>query len=488
MGNRSKLNVLYVASEAAPLVKVGGLGDVAGSLPKALRKLSPSQIDDISLDVRLAIPFHSRITQKLDNLQLIASFFVSHPNGPVPARAFHTIIEDVPVYLIEGGSILTDQNIYSNDTQADARKYLFFSLAVMELIKQINWEVDILHANDWQTALSVYDLKLRRTQDPFFKNTKSVLSMHNLPYMGAGAEPVVHEFGFSGCDCPNLPDWGRSIPLPIGMSAADQLLTVSPNYAAEILTPEYGCGLQDFLENRKESVGGILNGIDEEIWNPESDTAIHHNYNIKKIEHRSKNKTALQTELGLEKDANIPLIILISRMDQQKGIDIAINGLRMVMDLPLQMVFLGTGDPFIEASCRSLESEFPDKVRSVLRFDLNLSRRMYAGGDILLIPSRYEPCGLTQMIAMRYGCVPLARATGGLKDTIIDSPNNSANNGFLFADANEESFASTMRRAVHKFARKIEWKELQINGMSTDFSWEKSAIEYAKIYLKLKGV
>ena len=487
MKDSSKINVLYVASEAAPLIKVGGLGDVAGSLPKALRKLLPSQINGASIDVRLAIPFHSKITQKLENLQLISSYFVNHPSGQIQARAFQTIVDDVPVYLIEGSSILTDQNVYTNNTLADARKYIFFSLAAIELMKQINWNIDILHANDWHTALSVYEMKLRRTQDPFFLNTKSVLSMHNLPYMGSGAESAVHEFGFSECDCLNMPDWGRHIPLPIGMSAADQLLTVSPNYAKEILTPEYGCGLQDFLESRKDTVSGILNGIDEQTWDPSTDTTIHFNFNQNKFENRIKNKTALQTEFGLNRNENTPLIILISRMDQQKGIDIAINGLRLVMDLSLQVIFLGTGDPFIETSCRSLEAEFPEKVRAALRFDLNLSRRMYAGGDILLIPSRYEPCGLTQMIAMRYGCVPLARSTGGLKDTIFDNPDNEFNNGFLFTEANAESFAQVMRRAVKSFHSKAEWKKLQMNGMTTDFSWEKSAIEYAKIYTKLKG-
>jgi len=174
-------------------------------------------------------------------------------------------------------------------------------------------------------------------------------------------------------------------------------------------------------------------------------------------------------------------------MDQQKGIDIAINGLRQVMDKPMQIIFLGTGDPFIEASCRSLESEFPDRVRAVLRFDLNLSRRMYSGGDILVIPSRYEPCGLTQMIAMRYGCIPLARATGGLKDTIKDQKDGDNNNGFLFENSTSDSFSQTMLRAVNIYDQTKIWKKLQINGMNTDFSWEKSALEYAKIYLKLKG-
>lgn len=487
MSEQRPINVLFIASEAAPLIKVGGLGDVAGSLPKALRKILPAKMKGRALDVRLVIPFHSAITQRLDSLQLVAAFFVPHPKGKIAARAFQTSVEGVPVYLIEGSSILSDQSVYSSDPRVDANKFIFFSLAALEMARAISWPVDILHANDWHTAISVYDLNIRRPQDPFFKETKSVLSMHNMPYMGAGSESVIYEFGIPECTCHGLPEWARNIPLPLGMFAADYLLTVSPNYANEILTPQYGCGLQDFLNSRKETVAGILNGLDETKWDPNSDPSIHFNYGPAQLNIRKKNKLALQTEFGLDKDENIPLLILISRMDQQKGIDLAVQGLRLVQDLDWQVIFLGTGDPIIEAACRSLEVELPNRVRAAIRFDLNLSRRMYAGGDVLLIPSRYEPCGLTQMIAMRYGCVPLARSTGGLKDTIIDDSNNESNNGFLFEEASPEDFATTIRRAIEVFLNRKSWQLLQVNGMKSDFSWEKSAMEYSMIYQKLLG-
>ena len=479
------INVLYIASEAAPLIKVGGLGDVAGSLPKALKNLMPNQLSGHELDIRLVIPFHSMINQKLDNIQLVSSFFVKQGNVDIPARVFQMNIEGVPVYLIEGGSILSDLNVYSSNPDYDAKKYIFFSIAALELVKKINWQVDIVHANDWHTALVVYDLKNRKETDPFFKKTKSVLSMHNIPYMGASSEDILHDFGLPKCPCTVLPDWARSIPLPIGMYAADYLLTVSPNYAKEILTPDYGCGLQDFLNARKSSLAGILNGLDETKWDPSTDTALHFNYTKQQLDIREKNKLALQTEFGLEKNVDIPLFIIITRMDQQKGVDIAISALRMVADYPWQAILLGTGDPVIESACRSLEVEMPEKVRTILRFDLNLSRRMYAGGDVLLIPSRYEPCGLTQMIAMRYGCVPLARSTGGLKDTIIDDSEGILNNGFLFDEPISEAMSQALLRALHQFDIKELWCSLQINGMNADFSWEKSALEYAKIYLKL---
>jgi starch synthase len=481
------INVLYIASEAAPLIKVGGLGDVAGSLPKALNNLSASLLHGQTLDVRLVIPFHAKITQTLDTIQLVASFVVPHPQGNIPARAFLTNVEGVPAYLIEGSTILSDQEVYSSDPSLDAQKYIFFSLAALEMARSINWRVDILHANDWHTAVSVYDLKNRRPQDPFFENTKSVLTMHNMPYMGAGAETVLHEFGISGCACPALPEWGRNIPLPLGMFATDQILTVSPNYAKEIMTPAYGCGLQDFLTQRKESVAGILNGLDESKWDPTTDEAIHFNYGPAQLDIRTKNKLALQTEFGLERNKDLPLFILITRMDQQKGVDIAVTGLRMIKDQKWQAILLGTGDPILESACRSLEVEFPQRVRAAIRFDLNLSRRMYAGGDILVIPSRYEPCGLTQMIAMRYGCVPLARATGGLMDTIMDTENADANNGFLFEQVTAEDFAETGSRAIKTFKNQSIWRKLQVNGMKSDFSWKKSALKHAEIYINLLG-
>ncbi len=485
MSGQKTINVLFIASEAAPLVKVGGLGDVSGSLPLALRKLSSSKNYGKKLDVRLVIPFHSIITRSFENIQLIASFSVPHPSGNIPARAFLTYINDLPIYLIEGSSILTDESVYSSDTIADGKKYIFFSLAVLELVKKINWHVDILHGNDWHTAISVYNLKNGYSQDLFFKNTKSVLTLHNLPFMGGGTKDIINEFGIRPCDCPELPEWARFFPLPLGMYAADHILTVSPNYAKEILTPEYGCGLQEFLTNRKKSVSGILNGLDNEYWDPANDKAIQYNFDIPHLLNRNKNKTVIQNEFGLALKDDVPLFILISRMDQQKGIDIAVKGMRMVSNLPWQAIFLGTGNPEIESECRSLETEFPDRVRAAIRFDLDLSRRMYAGGDFILIPSRYEPCGLTQMIGMRYGCIPIARSTGGLKDSIQDNHIDEENNGFLFDEAKPEAFAKSINRAIDLFSSKDQLIKMQINGMESNFSWDKSALEYANIYRQL---
>ncbi|MRR31116.1 glycosyltransferase, partial [bacterium] len=268
---------------------------------------------------------------------------------------------------------------------------------------------------------------------------------------------------------------------------ADLINAVSPGYAKEILTPEFGCGLQDFLKTRQNALTGILNGLDQVDWDPMTDTTIINRYDRTDLRQKSSNKAALQAEFELPIDSEMPLLVMITRMDQQKGVDIAIEGLRLAADLNWQAIILGTGDPLLETSCRSLESEFPDRVRASIRFDVSLSRRMYAGGDILLMPSRYEPCGLAQMIAIRYGTIPLARATGGLRDTITDDPTMAKSTGFLFEDARPEAFAESLRRAIYAFPDREIWSQIQMRGMAQDFSWEKSAMEYTELYTKLAG-
>jgi len=481
----SKLNVLFVASEADPLVKVGGLGDVAGSLPAFLRQI-PEESGLPELDVRLAIPFHPSIRQKVKDARLVAKFEVPHPSGPLPAQAYQTEVNGVPVYLISGAYIPEEGPVYSPDHRVDALKYVFFSLAVLELPKALNWPVDILHANDWHTALSPYILSLRKKQDPFYRSTGSMLSVHNLPFMGAGAEKVVTEFGIPSVRDSHMPVWSWQIPLPMGLQAADKIVAVSPTYAEEILTPEFGCDLQEFLKTRRRALSGILNGLDTRNWDPQTDDEIPARFSVDDLPARTANKQALQGEFDLEAEPEVPLLILIGRFDRQKGVDIALSGLKLVKDLPWQIIMLGTGDPLLEESAHRMEAELHGKVRAALRFDARLARRMYAGGDILLMPSRYEPCGLAQMIAMRYGCLPLARATGGLRDTITDDPTDKTSTGFLFAAASPEAFAKRLSRALEQYQNREAWQAMQLRGMLQDFSWQKSAIDYAKIYLEIK--
>ncbi len=485
--NSAELKILFLASEADPLIKIGGLGDVAGSLPLALRSLELPEWPGPKLDVRLVLPFHRKIRQNMGEATLAASFQVDHPAGPMGAKAFLTHINDLPVYLIDGDPIDPDGLVYSRDPEVDGRKYVFFSLAAVEMVRHLNWQPDIIHANDWHTGTALYSLALRKKHDKVFSAMRSLISVHNLPFMGRDAVPAVKEFGLPPAAVPHLPKWAEYFPLALGMSAADHIVPVSPGYAEEFLTPEFGCGLQDYLLTRKKSITGILNGLDQESWDPASDTEIVSQFNAAALDKKLLNKTALQSELNLPIDEKTPLLVMITRMDQQKGVDIAVKGLLESAAENWQAVILGTGDPMLESSCRSLEAELPDKVRALIKYDGALSRRMYAAGDILLMPSRYEPCGLAQMIAMRYGCVPLARATGGLRDTIRDDPSLAESTGFLFAEADAESFAGALRRALYVYPNQGDWRKIQIRGMYQDFSWRKSAVEYGNLYIQYSG-
>ncbi|HEX9018118.1 MAG TPA: glycogen/starch synthase [Anaerolineaceae bacterium] len=477
------LRILFIAAEADPIIKVGGLGDVTGSLPRTLRALKPAEAAGYELDVRLAIPFHPVIQNRIPAPELAASFNVPHPSGPIPAQAYLTHTGELPVYLISGAPIQSDTGVYSLDSRKDGEKYTFFSLAVLEMLRALNWQPDILHANDWHTAIAVYALRLRHS-DPFFAPTYSVLTVHNLPYMGSGAEQALVDYGITPARDNRLPWWGKTQPLPMGMSAADALTTVSASYAREILTPQFGCGLQEFLQLRAGTLWGIHNGLDVQLWDPATDGAIAQNFDSHTLDTRPANKQVLLRELDLPEALKIPLLVFIGRMDQQKGLDLALEALRQVAELPWQAAILGTGDPALQDSARRLEAEYPGRVKSIIRFDTALSRRMYAGGDMLLMPSRYEPCGLAQMIAMRYGCVPIARATGGLRDTIFDLQDADGSTGFLFTAAAPEALAGTLRRAFAAFANPTRWRARQVCGMGQDFSWQLPAQDYVRLYLR----
>jgi starch synthase len=481
------LRVLFVASEADPLIKVGGLGDVTGSLPRTLRALTIEQTGGYHLDVRLVIPFYTAIGNRVKNIEHVVTFSVPNPSGPIQADAYLTMVDDLPVYLIAGSPIPADSGVYSLDTKKDGEKFTFFSLAVLELAQKLDWKPDILHSHDWHTAISVRMLALRRESDPFFAGARSIFTIHNLPFMGAGNDAALQAYAIPPVQDERLPEWGAYQPLPMALASADLITTVSPTYAREILTPEFGCGLQDFLQARAEDVSGILNGLDEKAWDPSTDSALAVKFNQETLEQRQANKLALLKEFSLPPNMDLPLLILISRMDWQKGVDLALDGLRMVAGLPWQAILLGNGDPTLESSVRQLEAEFPFRVRAAIRFDAQLSRRMYAGGDMLLMPSRYEPCGLAQMIGMRYGCIPVARATGGLRDTVIDLQTPETSTGFLFEESTPEALAAALRRALAAYNDRQGWEARQRFGMRQDFSWERSARTYTQSYIKLHG-
>jgi starch synthase len=472
------LNVLFLAAEAEPFVKVGGLGDVAGSLPRALRNLPAEITNGTAIDVRLVLPMHPVIKSDVHGLRPLSIFPLPYKNGDQQVQVFETSLNGMPVYFLDGAPITASGSVYSSDNKLDGDKYAFFSLAALELTRQLDWKPTILHANDWHTALACYALLLRRWEGQYL-GVSSVLTLHNLPFMGPDVASNLNAYGLSLAQT-GLPEWAQALPLPLGLWAADSIVAVSPTYAREILTAEFGCGLQDYLHARRDSLNGILNGIDVDLFNPAIDPALASNYGTPTLDKRILNKPALQIRLGLPVDDEIPVLGVVSRMDKQKGIDLIPAALRRLPDSPWQLVILGTGNPKMEEAIRRLQNEFPERVRAEFRYDSGLARQIYAGADIFLMPSRYEPCGLSQMIAMRYGSVPIVSAVGGLKDTIFE-----AETGYLIQKPTAGRLSTAIKKVIGKFNEHAAWQTIQKAGMSQDFSWSVSARQYFQLYQRI---
>ena len=468
------INVLFLAAEAEPFVKVGGLGDVAGTLPRALRALSN---DELKIDVRLVLPQHSVI--RLDTIRPVKMYSIPRGSSEVQVEAFEGTLSGMPVYFINGDPIRASGSVYSSNNTLDAEKYVFFSLAALALPQQLNWQPDILHANDWHTALAAYANLVRRWEDKKHLTT-SVITIHNLPFLGPDVSEILTSYGLPLAST-DLPAWARVKPMPLGLWASDAMVAVSPTYAQEIMyDPVFGSGLQDFLKTRADTLMGILNGLDIASYDPTTDPAIEQHFSADQLLTRKWNKATLQEKLGLPVLPDVPLLGMVSRMDEAKGIDIALRGLKMLRKQSWQLAILGAGNPKIEDQARKLQEILPDRVRVETRYDAKLARQIYAGSDIFLMPSRYEPCGISQMIAMRYGSVPLVRAVGGLHDTVTDSET-----GFVFVDTRVKSFNDTLKRALALYPYHSRWANLQKAGMAQDFSWTKSAQRYLELYQRL---
>lgn len=472
------LNVLFLAAEAEPFVKIGGLGDVAGSLPRYLRNLDPDILGETTLDVRLVLPLHPILRTDRLGLRPLLMFALSHAGEDIRVQVFSMTHEGLPVYFLDARPISQSGSVYSSDSALDAGKYTFFPLAALELTKHLDWRADIVHANDWHASLACYALLLKRRQGESAL-TAAVLTVHNLQYMGPDILDELNAYGLLRVQT-GLPEWASRKPLPLGIWGADAIVAVSPSYAQEIQTPAFGCGLEDYLHARRESLHGILNGIDDQSYNPALDPAIGANFGIPTIERRSLNKTALQLRLGLPEDPDVPLLAMVSRMDPQKGVDLVPPALKRVRDFKWQMVILGTGLSRLEKTAQAFQREFQDRVRVEIRFDEGLARQIYAGADILLMPSRYEPCGLSQLIAMRYGCVPIVTAVGGLRDTVFENVT-----GFVVSAATAARLATVIKRALVAFGDKARWRAMQTAGMAQDFSWASSARAYFQLYQRL---
>jgi starch synthase len=475
---QSRLRLLFLVAEAAPFIKVGGLGDVGGSLPPALKKYG----GDI-LDIRLVIPHHPGIALKGKKTDEIGEVLVQTRKGKMAAPILACPFEGLTVYLIGGKPIKSSTSVYQSDARLDGRKYTFFSLAALELTRLLNWKPDIVHANDWHTSPAIVALATIYRHDAHFSKTKSVLTLHNLPYMGNGH--CFAEFGLKVGYDDRLPEWAQNLPLPLGILNADKIVAVSPNYAQEIMTDQAGCGLQALLSNRKHDIHGILNGLDYEIWNPDTDIHIQQTYSIKNITQRQFNKSNLQQRMNLSQNPDIPLFGMVTRLDPQKGADLAFEALRSLPGKKWQLILVGTGNLELETAALKLQADFPDRVRTALRYDDALAHQVYAGADVFLMPSRYEPCGLAQMIAMHYGCIPVATRIGGLSDTIIDRPGRRSQTGFLSENISSGALAASLERAIQQYLDDNLWRTIQKHAMRKDFSWIKSAQDYLKLYQSL---
>jgi starch synthase len=467
----NKIKVLMVAAEAAPFAKVGGLGDVVGSLPVALEK--------IGVETRVVLPLYGSINKKKYGLKKIYSNFEIPSNKHlVKVNVWEALFpgSSVKVYFIDASKYFSEKDIYIHGDNSE--RFLFFSLATLYTLPIMEFHPDIIHIHDSHPALIPDIIKTSRINH--LKNIKTLFTIHNFRYQGK-ADPIVLSTGNLRKDSlKSLTVDARDGDINFmvqGLLNADLINTVSKTYADEITTSFYGAGLERLLRERKDDLSGILNGIDVDFFNPEKDEHIKEKYSITDIEKKVKNKLFLQKKLGLPIKADVALCGMVTRLAWQKGIELFTEHFAK---LGCQFVFLGTGDAKYEKKLQDLAEKYPDTISVQTKFSVELAEQIYAGSDIFLMPSRYEPCGLGQMIAMRYGSVPVARATGGLKDTVTPDV------GFTFEKIETAEFYATIKKALNVFYKEPEvWREMMLSAMQKDFSWTKSAAEYLKLYQKL---
>ncbi len=475
------MKLLMVASEAAPFAKTGGLADVVGSLPLALHALGH--------DVRLVMPWYRTVREATGNLRP-SRRKLSIPIGDHTYLAGYRTgdLKGIPVYFIDVPELYDRPELYGEhgqDYSDNAERFGLLSLAALELVRQIKFIPDVIHAHDWQTGLLPVYLHQQRRHDSFFAKTGSLFTIHNLGYQGVFPLDAGRALGIDEIllNSDGLEYHNQISLLKGGIRFADQINTVSPTYCREIQTAECGIGLDGLLRSRADQLHGLLNGLDGNLWSPASDQALTHTYTPENLAGKSTCKQDLQKELGLQVSSTTPIVAMVTRLDVQKGIDLVLESWDKIINRDLQLVILGTGHPDFEHRLAEAASFYPEQVSVLLRFNDTLSRRIYAGSDLFMMPSRYEPCGLGQLIALRYGSVPLVHATGGLVDTVID-PKTSADqaNGFMFHEYRNRSLLNCLDRALAAYAEPVEWQKLIIHGMTQDFSWSHAAEEYVELY------
>ena len=476
------MNILLASAEAAPFAKVGGLADVVGSLPAALRRLG--------IDARVIIPGYGFINHLDFGIEPLSAFDFSHRLGTSAIQLYGCDYAGVPVYFLQASPWFGSESEVYSAWDWDLARYIFFNQALMaslpQLEAQVGWRPDLVHANDWHAALLPFLLRAHGGGD--MAATATVLSIHNIAYQGQGAGGFLWNAGVHGRQDADLQALGLTDNLlGIGIASSDMIATVSPRYADEIKYAYAGYELAPLIEKRADDLRGILNGLDCDAWNPASDPTLVSNFDADNfVSMRPPNKQHLQTNAGLPAQDETPLVGIVSRLAAQKGFDMALPALReLLATRDMQLVVLGTGEPQLEQAFWQLEQEFGGKARAFLQFDGALAQQIYAGCDIFLMPSHFEPCGMGQMMAMRYGALPLARETGGLADTVANYDNGDAEvgTGFVFQWQQAQAVAGTLHWALDVYRdRQGAWRRMQERGMNMDFSWDKSANEYIHLY------
>jgi starch synthase len=472
------MRIAILSSEVVPFAKTGGLADVAGALPKALVKQG--------VDARVILPFYQQIDRSLVNADFIENVPVEWRGQIRPTRVYQSDAAGFPAYLIDAPEYFSQASIYGYSN--DHERFAFFSRAALALVKHLDWQTDIVHGNDWPCWFAMMELRARRRYEEFFRNTKTLFSIHNLAYQGAFDPGDLWWLGFG--EPPDKDDFmlkGAASALKAGLIAADALSTVSRRYSQEIQAPEYGSGLDWILRARSDRLTGITNGVDYDVWNPETDPHIAANFSAANLSGKKTCKLDLLRRFGLPQEPERPIIAIISRLVTQKGYDLIrqLNG-----------AIIQTGSFFIALGAGAQEYEdFLQRWHDSARRQIGiykgyagepLAHQIEAGADMFLMPSYYEPCGLNQMYSMRYATVPIVRATGGLDDTVENfDPNRGTGTGFKFREYNAGALLEKIREALYFYSKPDAWQKLQLNGMAMDNSWDAAAQKYIQLYQEI---
>ena len=472
------MKVLYATSEAYPYAMSGGLADVAGALPKALRKRL--------IGCRVVLPLYDNISEELKaNMQFITSITVPVAWRRQYCGIFEAKHDGVIYYLIDNQYYFKRTGLYGH--YDDAERFAFFSRAVLEMIPHIDFVPDIIHCNDWQTALiPVFLDTLYRMVDPY-KNIKTVFTIHNIQYQGKYGLELINDVLGLPDEYAHIVEYDRCVNIMKGaIECADRVTTVSQTYADEIKDPWFSHGLDQIIRDREFKLCGIVNGIDVDVYNPENDGHLWANYSKDDLSKKAINKQELQRLCGLPERADVPIIGMVTRLVTHKGLDLVKFVFDSLISHDVQFVILGSGEWEFETYFHNMMAAHPDKVALKLGFIPDLAHKIYAGADMFLMPSKSEPCGLAQMIALRYGTIPIVRETGGLKDTVSDSGDNQGN-GFTFKSYNAHDMARSVERAIEGYHNAEGWSTLVKRAMECDNSWGKSASAYIKLYKEILG-